>query len=317
MRIVFVGTGDFGQPALRALLGAGHEIVAAISQPDRPAGRGRKLRPSAIHAAAESAGIRHVQTEAIDTLDPAEVAPAAELALVAAFGQRIGPRWLTALPHGMINIHASLLPAYRGAAPFQWAIINGETETGVTIFRLDEDWDAGPIYGMRSTPIGELETATELHDRLAVLGAELAVDVIGRIADGRIEPIPQDPTKASRAPKLSRADGVVDFSQDAFAVQRRIHGCWSWPAVTCELQREGQRPERVQLARAERIDDDSTPGAVRPGAFLDDATIQTGRGRLRLLEVKPAGGRLMAFDDYARGRRIAPPARLVSGGLRS
>src|SRR5690606_4548057 len=144
MRIVFLGTGSFGCPALRALRDAGHEIVAAISQPDRPAGRGRQVRPSHVHALADELGVPHVQTADVNALSPQEVAAGAELAFVAAFGQKIGPAWLTAFEHGMINAHASLLPKYRGAAPFQWAIINGERETGVTIFRLDERWDAGP-----------------------------------------------------------------------------------------------------------------------------------------------------------------------------
>jgi methionyl-tRNA formyltransferase len=313
MRIALLGTGEFGCPSIRNLIDAGHEIACAISQPDRPAGRGRRTRPSHVHQLADSLGIRHVQTADINALNPAEIAGDADLAFVAAFGQRIGPAWLHAFALGMINVHASLLPRYRGAAPFQWAVVNGERTTGVTIFGLNEAWDAGPILGALETEIGELETAAELHDRLAILGAELAVQTVSAIAEGRASPTQQDLSKATRAPKLSRADGFVDFALDAFVVQRRIHGLWSWPTATCELVREDHEPERVQLARATVVDHDAQPGTVEPGAFLADRAIQTGRGRIQLLEVKPAGGKLMPFDAYANGRQIAPPMRLRSG----
>ncbi|RMF86185.1 MAG: methionyl-tRNA formyltransferase, partial [Planctomycetota bacterium] len=220
--MAFLGTGDFGRPALCALRDAGHEVVVAVSQPDRPAGRGRKLRPSAIHAQADELGVPHVQAEDINALSPQEVAPGAEIGVVVAFGQKIGAAWLDAFPHGLINIHASLLPRYRGAAPYQWAVINGDTTTGVTVFRLNERWDAGPLLGQRETPIGELETADELHDRLALLGAELIVQVVRELETGAARPLPQDASGATRAPKLTRRDRVIDFTQPARVVQRRI-----------------------------------------------------------------------------------------------
>ncbi|MCH7872352.1 MAG: methionyl-tRNA formyltransferase [Planctomycetes bacterium] len=306
MRVVFLGTGDFGQPALRALLAAGHEVRAAVSQPDRPSRRGLEIRPTPIHAAAAALGIPHIQTEDVNALNIAETFAAADVAVVVAFGQKIGQGVLAAPTHGCFNIHASLLPKYRGAAPFQWAIINGDDSTGVTVFRIDERWDAGDILAVSETPIRETETAAELHDRLAIIGAELIVETLSQIDSGTATPSPQDKSLASRAPKLTRADGVVDWSQPARKVVRRIHGLWSWPAATCIFASRSGKRERVQLARAEIIDETTEPDTrFPPGAIHDDGSIQTGCGRVRLLEVKPAGRKLISFDAFANGRDVA------------
>ena len=313
MRIVFLGTGDFAVPALRALVHAGHAIVAAVSQPDRPAGRGRTPRPTPMRLAADELGLRHIQAENVNALDVAAVFGGAEIGAVAAFGQKLGPRVLASLPRGFVNIHGSLLPKYRGAAPYQRAIIDGEQSTGVTVFQLNEKWDAGAILAARATPIGDRETADELHDRLAVLGAELIVATLADIEAGRARPLPQNPANATRAPKLSKADGTVDWSQPARRVVRRIHGLWSWPAAACLFVSRSGRQERVLLARAEVADETTPPSpAFPPGAFWDDLTVQTGQGRVRLLAVQPAGGKLMPFKAFANGRRIAPPDRLLA-----
>lgn len=312
MRVVFLGTGDFGVPAVRALLHAGHEVVAAISQPDRPAGRGRDVRPTPIHAAADTLALWHIQTEDVNTLDLADVFGAAEIGVVAAFGQKIGGAILAAMPRGCVNIHGSLLPKYRGAAPYQRAVINGEETTGVTVFQLNERWDAGAIWGQRSTPIRDTETADELHNRLAELGAGLIVNVLAEIAAGTARPQEQDPTQATRAPKLSKADGTVDWSQPARTIVRRIHGLWSWPGAACMFASHTGKQERVLLIRSEVADSSSAPTAdFPPGAFCTDSTVQAGVGRVRLLEVQPAGGKRMPFTAFANGRRVAPPDRLI------
>jgi methionyl-tRNA formyltransferase len=311
MRLVFLGTGDFGVPALRALIAAGHTITTAISQPDRPAGRGRAVRPTPIRAAAESLGVPHIQTEDVNAV-AAGVFAAAELGVVAAFGQKIGPQILTALPHGCINIHGSLLPRYRGAAPFQRAIIAGDELTGVTVFQLNERWDAGQIWGTRATPIGETETADELHDRLALLGAELIADVLTDFLAGRVVPRAQDAAQASRAPKLTKADGCVDWSAPARQVARRIHGLWSWPAAAALFASRRGKQERVLLVRAAVVAVQARPTPeFPPGAFLPDGTVQTGAGRVQLLEIQPTGGRRMPFEAFANGRQVAPPDRLL------
>lgn len=311
MKLAFLGTGDFGVPAIRALLNAGHEIVAVISQPDRPAGRGRAIQSTPIHATCDALGLPHVQAEDVNTPATLNLLGGVELGIVAAFGQKLGPALLAALPHGMVNIHASLLPRYRGAAPFQWAILNNDATTGVTVFRLNERWDAGAIYGQTETPIGETETADELHDRLATLGAELIGRVVSDISAGRIQPREQDMRQATRAPKLSKADGYVDWTQPAAICTRRIHGLWSWPTATALYVSSGGRSERVQLARALVADNAALPSeSSPPGSFTPDRTIQTGAGRVRLLELKPAGGKLMPFDAFANGRRTSAGDRL-------
>lgn len=312
MRIAFLGTGDFGGPALRALLAAGHTVVSAISQPDRPAGRGRQLRPTFIHALADELNVRHIQTEDVNTLDPADALGGAEIGVAAAFGQKIGDSVLDALPRGCVNIHGSLLPKYRGAAPVQRAVINGDEVTGVTVFQLDEDWDAGPIWGQRELRIEETETAAELHDRLARLGAEVLVGTLVAIQCDEVVAQPQDAAHATRAPKLTRRDSRIDWSQPAFNVARRINGLWSWPVATCRLATPDGRSARLQLARAEVADATGAPTAESAaGVLLPDQTVQTGQGRVRLLEVKPAGGRLMSFEAFARGREVPPTSRLL------
>ena len=310
MRIVFLGTGDFAVPALRALADAGHAIVAAVSQPDRPAGRGRKIKPTAVHVAADELGIRHVQVEDVNAPELTEVFEA-DIGVVAAFGQRIGAVILDALPRGCVNIHGSLLPKYRGAAPYQWAIINGETTTGVTVFQLDRRWDAGPVWSKHEISIGETETADELHGRLAELGAAAIVETLPLIESGGFEPQFQDRSQATRAPKLSRADAVIDWSQPAVQIVRCINGLWSWPAATCTFASRTGRQERLQLARAKIADPVASPGDIPAGGFGPEGTVQTGAGRIQLLEVKPAGGKCMPFAAFANGRDVAPPDRLL------
>jgi methionyl-tRNA formyltransferase len=316
MKIAFVGTGDFGAATLRALAPL-HTLTHCISQPDRPAGRGRDIPPTPIRAAAEELGLPHLQTADINALPPADAIGGAELVFVVAFGQKIGGALLRAAPRGWVNLHASLLPRHRGAAPYQWAILSGDRVTGCTLFRLDEKWDAGPVLGMRETPIGELETADELHDRLALLGAELAVDVLNQMQAGSLSPVMQDATRATRAPKLRKTDGRIDWSQPAPAVQRRIHGLWSWPAAACHLvSPAAERDEpatRLQLARAAIVDDSHSPSADEPpGTVRPDGVVQCNPGRIRLLEVRPAGGKLMPFDAFARGRRLTTAALLAT-----
>jgi methionyl-tRNA formyltransferase len=312
MNLIFLGTGEFAAPALRAICDAGQRVLRVISQPDRPSGRGREIRPTPVHAAATELGIPHIQAEDVNALSAAELANGAELGVVVDFGQKIGPALLAALPRGCVNIHGSLLPKYRGAAPFQWAILRGEPVTGVTAFLLNERWDAGAILGRRETPINATETADELHDRLAQLGAALIVDVLRRIEAGAAQPQPQDASQATRAPKLTKAQSRIDFAIPAEEIVRQIHGLWSWPAAKCVFESRSGKSERLLLIRAQLVDRESRPSdEVVAGAFLEDSTVQCDPGRLRLLEVQPAGGKRMSFEAFANGRRVAPPDRLT------
>ena len=311
MRLAFLGTGAFGAPALRALAASAHAVQVVISQPDRPSGRGLSVRPTPIREVAEQLGLRHEQAADINAAECDAWFEDVDLAVVVAFGQKIGARLLRRVPRGFVNIHASLLPRHRGAAPFQWAIIKGDAVTGVTLFQLDEQWDAGPIWARTETSIGPAETATELHDRLAELGAGVLLDGLNRISSGDAAPFDQDVAQATRAPKLTKADGVVDFDRPAFEVVRRINGLWSWPTVSVRYSPTEGQPIRVQLARAEVADASASP-QVPPGTFLDERHVQCGTGVLALLEVRPAGKRLMSIADFARGRGPLRGARLLA-----
>lgn len=316
MTLAFLGTGEFAVEALRAIVAAGHSVRVAISQPDRPAGRGRAVVPTPVRVAAEKLGIPHTQITDVNVETPGDLLRGATCAVVVAFGQKIGAALLAATPQGFINIHGSLLPRYRGAAPYQWAVINGDTVTGVTTFQLNEKWDAGPILGRRETAIGETETADELHDRLAILGGELIVETLVLLERGEAKPLVQDASQACRAPKLSKADGWVDWTLPARTIARRINGLWSWPSATAMLHPASGKPVAVQLARAGVIESESEPRAgCEAGAFRADGGVQTGRGSVRILEIKPAGSRLMSFDSFSNGRDIRPPARLESSTL--
>lgn len=315
-QVALLGTGEFATPALRALVDHGYTVTVAISQPDRPAGRGRQVQPTAVRAAAETLGIPHVQAEDVNALDFAATFGGAQIGVVAAFGQKLGGALLDALPRGCINLHGSLLPKYRGAAPYQWAILSGETETGVTLFQIDEKWDNGPIWGKATTPIGPYERAGELHDRLADLGAELLVDVLPGVLDGTATPQPQDAAQASRAPKLKRADGAIDWEQPAEIVVRQIRGLWPWPAAVTDYCPRRGKSERLIVARAEVADPIvHTRGAKNQGVVADDGSIHTGLGSVRLIEVKPAGGKLMSYSAFANGRHVEPGDRFVTPEL--
>ncbi len=327
--IVFLGTGEFGRPALRALRAAGAPIVCVVSQPDRPAGRGRELRPTPLHALADELSIPHRQLADVNVLPPREVAQGAQLGVVIDFGQKLGAELLAAVPLGFINLHGSLLPKYRGAAPVQWAILNGDDTTGATVFQLNEKWDAGAVLGRVETPIDPEETADELHDRLADLGAEVLMRCIADIAHGVVQPQTQDIGAATRAPKLKKEQGAIHWGDPAARIVKQILGLWSWPAAFGELQLRSGKRERVQIKRARVVRDTAelsnstetaeTPGcsppastiqaspggaAILPGGFCADLTVQTGAGRIELLEVKPEGGRVMPFSAFANGRRL-------------
>lgn len=301
MRIVFFGSGAFGEPTFRALREI-HEIILVVTQPDRPAGRRQKLSPTPIAAIAEKLGIPSIKPE--DVNDPSVVREIrsfrADAFVVIAFGQKLGPELLA--DQFAINLHASLLPRYRGAAPINWAMINGDEKTGVSIITLAPRMDAGEILMQRATPIRTHETAGELHDRLAELGAAPTLEVLQQHAKNALQPVAQDHSAATRAPKLTRADGIIDFTLPAQQIRARIHGLNPWPGCTVFL---ANTP--LKILRVEAIDETT---AAEPGTILDDGTIACGNGRLRLLSVQPAGGKSMAFTAFRHGHAVQPGDRL-------
>src|SRR5579875_2408913 len=279
MRLAFMGSPDFAVPALRALHAAGHEIAAVYCQPPRPAGRGHAVRPSPVHTAADALGLP-VRTPTRLRKDPAAQAEFAALgldaAVVAAYGLILPKAMLEAPRRGCLNIHASLLPRWRGAAPIQAAILAGDAESGITIMRMDEGLDTGPMLLRESVPIAESTTATILHHALAAIGARLILRALAEDPP----PVPQPASGATYAPKLTREDGRIDWSRDAAAILRQVRALNPWPGTYATL--DGEVLKIHAAAAAE--------GAGAPGTVLDGAlTVACGGGAVRLLRVQLPG----------------------------
>jgi len=310
VRIVFLGSGAFAIPSFEALLDAGHEVPAVVTQPDREKGRGQAMAPPPLKPVAERRGVRVLQfrrvrepeaQEALRQLEP-------ELQVVVAFGQILPRAVIDVAPRGTVNVHASLLPKLRGAAPIQWAIAGGLTETGVTTMLIDEGLDTGPTLLARSTPIGPEETAADLEPRLARLGAELLLETVRGLADGSVAPVPQDHAQATIAPILKKEDGRIEWSRPAPATACRARGFHPWPGAFAfhdgrllKVLRVREVPGGVPVAEA---------GTV-VSVDAEGVTVACGDGSwLRLLEVQPESRRAMPAAAWAAGARLRPGARL-------
>lgn len=303
LKILFAGSGEFGAPSLDALLRGGHEIATVISQPDRPAGRGKQLTPTPIARLAEERGLPFLKTANIN----AEKLPAANLLVVIAFGQKIAPQVVNHARLGSVNLHASLLPKYRGAAPINWAMIHGERQTGNSVIRLAEKMDAGAILGQSIVDIGELETAGELHDRLAVDGGKLLVNVVEQLETGVAVEQPQDERLASVAPKMKKEDARLRWEWHAKEIVQRILGMYPWPGCRGRLIREGQEVGRVTFVRAR-----AKENRGRDGEILEDGTVGAGVGSVEIVEVQPEGKRPMTLAAYRNGHLWEPGMRVES-----
>lgn len=295
-----MGSPEFAVPALRALL-AQHEVALVVTQPDKPAGRGKKLQPPPVKVVAEEAGVPVMQPR---SARPPEVAAAlratgAELGVVVAYGKILPPAVLEAFPRGCINIHTSILPAYRGAAPIQRAVMDGQTETGVTIMQLDEGMDTGPVLLMKRVAIGERETAGELFERLAPLGAAAMLEAIAGLEGGTIEPRAQEHAAATHAAMLTKEDGVIDWSLPAARVASRARGVDPWPGAmtTCG-------GERLKLFGAEAVAGEGAPGEVLR-LDADGLVVACGEGACRFAELQAAGRKRMSAAAFAAGRAIS------------
>ena len=302
-----MGSGRFALPPLHALAEAGHELLAVVTQPDREQGRGRKLLPPPVKSAALARGLRVLQPERLRDEAALESLRTlgAELHVVVAYGKILSREALAIPARGTLNVHASLLPRYRGAAPIAWAIVNGESETGVTTMLLDEGMDTGPILLRRSTPIGPEETAGRLEERLAGMGASLLLETLEGLQRGDLAPTPQDPAHATYAPLLKKEDGRVDWGADAGSIQRRIRGFQPWPGAAAEI---GGRDLKLLKARV------LTGGTAEAGTVLavdaDGIVVACGaQSALRLLEVQPESRHAMSAFAFATGARIRPGQR--------
>ena len=308
MRIVFMGSPDFATPLLRALHDGGHEIVAVYSQPPRPAGRGKKPRPTPVHKLAEELGIPvHTPRSLKSAGEQARFAALkADAGVVAAYGLILPGAVLEAPRYGCFNLHASLLPRWRGAAPIHRAVMAGDETTGVCVMKMDEGLDTGDVCSCAEVPISESDTTGDVHDRLARTGAALMLEAMNRLEEnGELECRAQPREGVTYAEKISKAEARIDFSQPARRVLARIHGLSPWPGAWLELP-GAKGPERVKILRAELAE-----GAGAAGEILDDdLTIACGRGAIRPLIVQPAGKGAMTRETFLRGRAIAPGTRI-------
>ncbi len=308
MRIIFLGTPDFAVPPLAELLDAGHDVACVVTQPDRPSGRRRCLAPPPVKGFALARGLAVRQTDNVNAADfvagLAELRP--EAIIVAAFGQKLGRRLLALPPLGCINVHSSLLPRHRGAAPVAHAILAGDAETGVSIIRMSQEMDAGDILAQEATPIGPRETAGELTERLATLGACLLVRALARLAAGKVQFAPQDHSLATLAPALDKTDGAVDWAQPAAYLARFVRAMNPWPGAFTFWLLAGKPPLRLVLHQAEAVEGgEGHPGRV-VSAGPDCIHAATGRGLLVIANLQPAGGRPMSAGEFLRGHRVAP-----------
>ena len=299
-----MGSPDFAVPSLEALL-AGHDVALVVTQPDKPAGRGARLTAPPVKVVAERAGVPVYQPRTARAPEVAERLrqTGAELGVVVAYGKILPPAVLTAFPRGCINVHGSILPHHRGAAPIQRAVIEGDRETGVTIMQLDEGMDTGPVLLERRTPIGPRETAGELFVRLAPLGAEALLEAIDGLAAGRLTARPQDGAAATHAAMLTKADGAIDFAGPADRVAARIRGVDPWPGAVAMLR--GARVKLFGAAPAEPPPPPAPPGTV---LAADDRglLVACGAGAVAIAEVQVPGRRRVTAAELARGRGIAP-----------
>jgi len=307
-RIVFMGTPDFAVPALEALHQSRHAIAAVVTRPDRPKGRGRKLAPPPVKVAAHDLGYEVAQPGCIHKPECLSflTAQKPDLFVVIAFGRLLKPHHF-AIPHrGIINVHASLLPRYRGPAPIQWAIINGDPETGVTTMQMVEELDAGGILLQARTPIGKDETAATLHDRLATMGAALLVETLDQLADNDLQPVEQDPERVTYAPKLKKKDGRIRWDQPTSAIDAFVRGMTPWPGAFTFLGDTRLKIFKVQPAL---LPHPAPPGTVLPG-FSNEVRVATGDGALTIREIQSASSRRMATAEFLKGTNIIPGTRL-------
>lgn len=303
-------------PSLRALMDGGQEVVLVVTQPDRPAGRGRSLRIGSVKRTAKDRGVPVFQPEDVNAASAVRRIAGAEpdLLLVAAYGQILKRRLLDVPPYGAINLHGSLLPKYRGAAPINWAVINGETETGLSVIEMTEQMDAGDILSQRATPIGPDETAGEVHDRLAELGARLVTEIVREIPLDEVARRRQNETQATYAPRLKKRDGRIDWDRPAPDVYNQIRGVSPWPGAFTFLPVGGRKsPLRVvvdQAARSSAVPRKAEPGEV-VSADADGIDVACARGVVRILELTPAGKRAMSAADFLNGHPLARGDRFL------
>ena len=304
LRIVFFGTAELAVASLRALAGDPEfNVVAVVTQPDKPRGREMRLQPSAVKAAAVALGVAVLQPkrareedfiEEIRGLNP-------DLNVVVAYGQILPQALLEVPKHGSVNVHTSLLPRHRGAAPIQWAILEGDSETGVTIMKMDAGLDTGPILTERRSAIADEDTAQTLHDRLAVMGAELLVETIPDLVAGKITPRPQ-PEGATYARKIEKADGLIDWNESAAQISRRVRAFTPWPGAYTFLEANGQR-RMIKILGGAVLDVAGVPGTV-VSTSKEGIVVAAGNGSFCITTLQPEGRKRMTAHEFLTGHPL-------------
>jgi methionyl-tRNA formyltransferase len=302
LRVVFMGTPDFAVPTLIEIVGQGHEVVACYTQPPRPAGRGMAEQPSPVHERAREFGIPLVMPKTLKIPKAGEMFAShrADVAVVVAYGLILPKPILAAPRDGCLNLHASLLPRWRGAAPIQRAIMAGDRETGVTVMRMEEGLDTGPACLAEHTPIGPEETAGGLHDRLARLGADLMARALAALERGALACIPQVDDGVTYAAKIGKKETHIDWRRPAAEVHNHIRGLSPFPGAWCEMPL-GDDAERVKILRARLAEGAGAPGAI---LRLEPLAVACGEGALEVLELQRAGRKPQAAADFLRGARL-------------
>lgn len=301
MKVIFMGTPEFAVPCLRALHESEHSLIAVVTQPDRPKGRGGKLTPPPTKVFAQEQGIPVSQP--LKMKDPAFLDVLKKLnpdvIAVAAFGRILPPVILDLPPKGCINVHASLLPKYRGAAPINWAIIKGETETGITTMQMDPGMDTGDMLLIEKIPILPDDTAGNLFGKLSQIGARLLIKTLEGIETGTIKPIPQDNDKATPAPMMEKETGKIDWGQSALDISNRVRGLDPWPGAFTFYKGDRLRIWKAAAEAGSRGDSGTVAGVDK-----ESFSVSTGEGLLRILEVQPANARRMRVREFLAGRNV-------------
>ncbi len=307
MRIIFAGTPDFAVPTLQALIENGYEVVAVYTQPDRPAGRGRKMQISPVKQCAVTHGLPIAQPATLKNQADTLAGYQADVMVVVAYGL-ILPKDVLALPRlGCLNVHASLLPRWRGAAPIQRAIAAGDDDTGVTIMQMDAGLDTGDMLLRATTAISDEDTGGSLHDRLAILGAQALIDTLARIEAGDITPTPQDDSDAVYAHKLVKHEGNIDWQQPATTLAKQIRAFDPWPGSRCQWKGESLRVRRAYAKTADVVN--ATPGTVLM-ADENGIAVATASGQLVLTQIQLAGGKPLSVREFLNGHDLTVDDRL-------
>ena len=310
MRVVFMGTPEFAVPSLKALLDAGYGVVGVFTQPDRPVGRGHKLAACPVKKLAVERGVPVYQFERLRNEEGLACLRALtpDIVVTAAFGQILSQALLDVPKMGTVNVHASLLPAYRGAAPINWCILNGETKTGVTTMLTDAGVDTGAMLLRRETDIGETETAAELSARLSQLGAELLIETLKGYIAGEIAPTPQDERLASRQPMLKKEMGLIDWTRSAKEIACQARGLDPWPSAWTDYL-----GGTLKIYRARPAVGEGEPGTVLRSSAKEGLFVACGEGALEVLEMQAPGGKRMSARAYLAGKKIEPGTRFGEG----